>query len=229
MKKITALIIFAILSVPVFAQVRIGIKGGINFANITSTNNGETSSSNVLPSFNAGGYLDLPLAKNITLQPGLMLEGKGEKINYTNSTVNTDYTLKVNPIYLEIPVNLVGKLPLGENSYLLLGVGPYAAFGIAGKVKGDGTLLGVSASSTSDIKWDDDTPLNSGDKNQGYDKLKRFDYGANFMAGFELGNVMLTANYGLGLAKVPSGSDNDSNDKYKNRVFGISLGFLLGQ
>jgi hypothetical protein len=216
------------LATPALAQVRIGIKGGVNFANITFSDNGETSSNNVLPSFNAGAYLDLPLGEGIALQPGLMLEGKGEKINYSSSAVNTDYTIKVNPIYLEVPVNFVGKVPVGKEAHLLLGLGPYAAFGIAGRVKGDGTILGVSTSGSSDIKWDDDTPFNSGDKNQGYDKLKRFDYGANFMAGFELGNVTLTANYGLGLAKVPSGSNNSDDDKYKNRVFGISLGFLLG-
>ncbi len=65
---------FAILLISVFsysnlsAQVEIkpGIKGGLNFANLTNTNDGDISS-NGITSFHIGGTLSFKFAKFYTL------------------------------------------------------------------------------------------------------------------------------------------------------------------
>jgi hypothetical protein len=57
--------------------------------------------------------------------------------------------------------------------------------------------------------------------------MRRFDYGFNGTAGFELENVLIALNYGYGLAKLQSGSNNSKDNNNKHRVLGISIGFKL--
>ncbi|GAA4317343.1 hypothetical protein GCM10023143_29350 [Compostibacter hankyongensis] len=212
------------------SQARIGIRGGLNLANVTTDKDGNTDNSHLLPSFNAGVFADLPLADELALQPGILLNGKGSKVNIRSGALNTDMDIRMNPLYLEVPVNFVGKIPISADgdTRLLLGAGPYAAFGIGGNVRTKGTFLGGDVDEKSSIEWDDDTPFSNDDRNQGWNKLKRFDYGANLMAGFQFDNVGITANYGLGLANIHSGSDNDNSEwKSRNRVWSISLNYLF--
>jgi hypothetical protein len=46
--------------------------------------------------------------------------------------------------------------------------------------------------------------------------------------GAELSNFLIAAQYGIGFAKVNSGEDNSTDDKSKNRVFSVSVGYLFG-
>jgi hypothetical protein len=205
--------------------LQFGVKGGLNIANITISNAGDVDDNRSIPSFNVGGYVDLPLAPVFSLQAGLMVSGKGAK--YTSGDKSSDnwYEVKTNPIYLELPVNAVGKIPLGDQFKLIVGAGPYLAMGIAGKNSVEGKLLGASFSDDKNIEYGDDEPDNNGSQGQG--TFKRFDFGLNFLAGLELGHFTVNANYGLGLTNMNPGSENDEGDKYKNRVFSVSVGFLF--
>ena len=216
------------LSVAAMAQVRVGVKGGWNIANVTNTNSGGVDNSRALNSFHVGAIADFPLSEIISIQPGVFYTGKGTKIEDGEPDDAVYFKTTTNPRYIEIPVNFVGKIPVGQDTRLFLGVGPYAAFGVAGKNKYENTIAGVHSSGEDDIKWDDDTPLNSGDPNQGYDKYKRFDYGGNLLAGVEFGNFLLSAQYGMGFGKLYSGTDDGRDDKSKNRVWSFSVGYLFG-
>ncbi len=216
------------LSVAAMAQVRVGVKGGWNIANVTNTNSGGVDNSRALNSFHVGAIADFPLSEIISIQPGVFYTGKGTKIEDGEPDDAVYFKTTTNPRYIEIPVNFVGKIPVGQDTRLFLGVGPYAAFGVAGKNKYETTIAGVHSSGEDDIKWDDDTPLNSGDPNQGYDKYKRFDYGGNLLAGVEFGNFLLSAQYGMGFGKLYSGTDDGRDDKSKNRVWSFSVGYLFG-
>ena len=121
----------------------------------------------------------------------------------------------------------MGKLPLGENSSLFAGVGPYFSFGVAGKQKYEIVAAGVTTSGSSSIKWDDDTPF-SGDPNTAYNKLRRFDWGGNVQLGAELSNFIIAAQYGIGFNKIYSGQESSTDEKSKNRVFSVSVGYLFG-
>ncbi|AWO01623.1 hypothetical protein DLD77_07910 [Chitinophaga alhagiae] len=216
------------LSVAAMAQVRVGVKGGWNIANVTNTNSGGVDNNRSLNSFHVGAIADIPLSPVLSLQPGVFYTGKGSRLSEGDTDGSTYYKTTTNPQYIEIPVNFVGKIPVGEQAKVFLGVGPYAAFGVAGKNKWEASLAGVKTSGESNIKWDDDTPFNDGDQNRGYDKYKRFDYGGNFLAGVEFGNFLISAQYGLGFGKILSGADNSTDDKSKNRVWSFSVGYLLG-
>src|SRR6478609_11278975 len=151
MKKffISVLLILGV-STASFAQddthVGFGIKGGYNYANLSISNSGEVEDKNALSSFNVGGYFDLPLAPVMSLQAGLMISGKGAKFTYGNTNGPDWYTLQTKPIYLELPVNLVGKIPLDDNSNVFFGAGVYGAMGVGGKYKVNGEVLGINYS-----------------------------------------------------------------------------------
>jgi hypothetical protein len=100
--------------------------------------------------------------------------------------------------------------------------------GIAGKSKVETKILGATSNSTYDIKFNNDDPSTNQQEEAQYDRLKRFDYGVNLGAGFDLGRILLKANYGLGLAKINSTeTNNSSNDKDKYRTVSISVGIPL--
>jgi hypothetical protein len=230
MKKKFLLLSLAALSISFAAmsQARVGIKAGWNLSNITTDNDGNTKDSRSLSGFNVGAIVDLPLVpKILSFQPGVFYSTKGTKVDLT-TTATTNSKFTTNPSYIEIPLNFVAKLPVGPNARLFAGAGPYFAFGVAGKNKYENTIAGVTTSSSSKIKWDDDTPFNNGDPNQGFDKFKRFDWGGNVQVGAEISNFLIAAQYGIGFAKVRSGQDNSTDDKSKNRVFNVSVGYLFG-
>lgn len=203
------------------------IRGGVNFANISVTDNGRVDKANSFTSFHAGIGFDVPLSDYFSLQPGLIFTGKGAKTQLGRETDNFYYKATSNPMYLELPVNFVGKIPVGEYSKFFIGAGPYAAAGIAGKNKVEINTLGVVSNSSKNIIYSNDNPTTSQEENYGYGKLKKFDYGVNVLAGIEFPKFSLGANYGYGMAKINSGSDNSANDKGKNRVISLSLGIKL--
>lgn len=233
-KKIILSITALAFSLGAMSQVRVGVKGGWNLSTITVDNDGSVDKDKSLSGFNIGVIADIPLVEDIlSFQPGVFYTTKGSKLtsgDKDNSTTNPYYKYTTSPQYIEIPLNFVGKIPLGENSRLFGGIGPYVAFGVAGKNKTSMTLAGVTTSTESNIKWDDDTPFNNDDPNRGLDKYKRFDIGGNIMVGAEVHNILIAAQYGLGFAKINSGSSSGdtNNEKNKNRVFSVSVGYLFG-
>ena len=198
------------------------LKGGVNFANISNKSSGDVDDAKSLTTFHVGGIADLPIGDMFSFQTGLLLTGKGAKQEnfLDNDNRNDNYVkAKFNPLYLEIPANLVLKFGNGNGSGFFLGAGPYAAFGIAGKSKVETKILGNSSTSEENIEFKDDDDDNT-------TNIKRFDYGVNFLAGVELNRFIIGANYGLGLGKINANEDND-NDKNKYRTLSLSVGFKL--
>lgn len=189
------------------------IKGGVSFSNISTQKDGSYSDANTLTTFNAGVLADVPLADILSLQPGIVLTGKGSKASASSLGVGVTNTF--NPLYIEVPVNVVVKLPLGGDSRVFLGAGPYGAIGIGGKSKYTIGSENFENYSDHNIKF--------GDSNS--DDLKSFDFGLNGLAGIEVSRLILGVNYGLGLSKIsPNQNDNNANDRNKYRVFSINAG-----
>lgn len=218
------------ISLGAMAQVRVGVKGGWNLSTITVNNSGDVDNDKSLSGFNIGVIADMPLVpKILSFQPGVFYTTKGAKlVSGDKDDASSLYTrVSTRPSYIEVPLNFIGKIPVGENARLFAGVGPYFAFGVAGKNKIEYRLNGVTTSSESNIKWDDDTPFNDDDPNQGLNKYKRFDWGGNLQIGAEISNVIISAQYGLGFNKINSGGEDGNNDKNKNRVFSVNVGYLF--
>lgn len=229
MKKLLVLILFFFVLKNVNAQKNYTIlRGGVNLANVSVTDNGRIEEANMLTSFQAGIIGNLHVAPFISLQPGLLVTGKGSKTQSGDASSANYFKATSNPIYIEIPFNLIFKGPIGVDTKFFAGAGPYLGIGIAGKNKTEGKIFGTSFSSEKNIEWSNDDPstLNT-EEGAGFGIMKRFDYGLNGTAGIETKNIVLSANYGLGLAKLQSGSNSSENNNNKHRVLSFTIGFKL--
>jgi hypothetical protein len=203
------------------------LRGGMNFANVTITNDGEIDRNNVLTSFQVGIIGDIRLLPGLFFQPGIVFTGKGSKTESGDPASNTWYRATSNPYYIEVPATFVLKTPTGPVKFFA-GTGPYIAIGVGGKNTVDGKFVGSSFHSEQSIEWSNDDPstLNY-EEGAGYGILKRFDYGFNFTGGLQFAKAVLSVNYGLGLAKLQSGSNSQADDKNKHRVVSILVGIKL--
>lgn len=193
------------------AQTGFGLKAGVNFPSYSYGSSDELSDTKSTVNFHVTGYLDARLAPGFYIQPGVSLQGKGAK--FAEATImGTTYDVSQNTMWLDVPVNFVGKFPAGAGN-IFLGAGPYVGFGLSGKNKlnsqdGDGDF---SSTTLNEFSFGKD------------ETLKGTDFGINFLAGFKLGNgLLLNANYGLGLTNI-AGAKNLS-DEIKNRGFSVGIG-----
>lgn len=151
-----------------------------------------------------------------------MYTGKGTKSEFGNPGEVGYYKATTNPMYLEMPLQFVGKLPLTKGMRVIVGAGGYGALGILGKNKTEAKILTGTVYSNRKINFDDNSV------NQvGYPNIKRFDYGLNGLAGLEFTRFTLSANYGHGLAKIVPGTSDNTNDRGKHRVISFTFGLIL--
>src|SRR4249920_798814 len=145
MKKYVLLILpslFALINV--YAQKSsVILRGGLNLANISVTDGGKVDDAKALTSFQAGFIGDIGLCQFVSLQPGLLITGKGSKTQSGEPTDANYFKATTNPIYLEVPLNLVFKFGPNDGPNFFAGAGPYLAIGIAGKNKTEGKFLGT--------------------------------------------------------------------------------------
>jgi Outer membrane protein beta-barrel domain len=197
-------------------SVSFGLRGGINFQNISGKDvNGNKLSSDMLTGYNFGINAEFPLAPQFYFQPGLLFSQKGAKNLQPTPGETAFSTIKIS--YVELPLNLVFKPALGQG-HMLLGFGPYVALGVAGNAN-------VGSGQDMDIKFQN-TVADSDPNNVVY--IRPVDAGANMLAGYEFRNkVSFQLNVQLGLVKINADYDKIANDETiaKNTGFGLSLGY----
>ncbi len=187
------------------AQTEYGLKAGVNLGEYTHSP-GQT----VNTSFYVTGYADLSVAPNFSIQPGISLQGKGNKYQAKYGT-STNVETTRNVMSIEIPVNAVYYIPTGESGKFFLGAGPYIGFNVSGRDKISGKVDAYSGSQDRKLKL-------SGDNKD----LNVIDAGANFLGGYKFSNgFLLNAGYNLGLTNIAAGS----NKIVSNRVWQFGVGF----
>ena len=194
------------------AQTGFGLKAGVTLPSYNYGSSDNLSDSKSTTNFYITGYLNGNINQNFAIQPGISLQGKGAKIAEARFG-NETYELTQNTMWLEVPVNFVGKLPIG-GAELQLGAGPYVGFGLSGKNKFNriGDNGDVSSNTLDEFKFGKD------------ETLKGVDFGANITAGVKLMNgFLINANYGLGLTNIAG--DKSLSDDIKNRVLSFGIGF----
>ena len=224
--KMRLILFCSALTLTVLTNAQSGrIQAGINLANISVTDNGRVDDANTLNSFNVGIIGDFHLGSLLYLQPGILFTGKGSEVEKGTQGSNAYFKQTFNPYYIEVPANLVIKASLGSNRFFA-GAGPYLGIGVAGKAKTERTVFGVTTKTESDIEFSNDDPTTfNQEEGTGLGVIKRFDYGLNGTAGLETKSLVLSVNYGLGLAKLQSGTTNSQDNNNKHRVWSFSLGF----
>ncbi|MBA4410447.1 MAG: hypothetical protein C0397_13620 [Odoribacter sp.] len=225
-KGISLFFLILLLSVTTqsLAQVKFGVRAGLNLANMAVK---DFDDNKMRTGFHIGGIVEYSLVESIGIEAGLLLSEKGVKYESTESEMGITVSAKgsASPLYLEIPVNAMYKYNL-ENGKILLFAGPYFGYGIAGKIKSEftasGLPSGVTLGSFGFENTSEDIKFGTSDDSD----IKATDFGLNIGAGFEIKNLQIRAQYGLGLNNLDPDSDSDFDTK--NRVIGFSLGYMFG-
>ncbi len=205
--KMIALFAFLAASVNTLtAQTRFGLKAGFNLADVEAEPDPDPDTK-MLPTFQLGVIADIQVSKYMTIQPGLLLSGKG--FRYKFDFLGEDITATSNPFYFQIPVNL-----MFQNNQVYFGAGPYVGLGIIGNSKAKGGGESVSE----DLSFG-----NSNDDNYG-----PLDFGLNLEAGVKLsGSFRLGLGYGLGFANVLPEYYRAPDSSVRHRVLQINLVYML--
>lgn len=175
--------------------ISIGVKGGITRSDIS---NSGTDGRN---GFNAGATVDINLPASFGIFSGLEVITKGAKFK--------DADLKVNPMYLQLPVRLGYRMKLLPGLRAHFGFGPYFAQGIGGKIKGN-----INGERIDEKVFD-----NSFDK---------FDWGLGAEVGVTLiGRIQVRTGYDFGLKNVAKHGLINNGDKTRNRSFYLSAGLII--
>jgi len=211
MKKGISLFSLLLLFVTVqsFAQVKFGVKAGLNLSNMTEKDDAHTYSNNykMKTGFHLGVTAEFPVSEFFSFEPALLYSIKG----YMDKDIDYKATASVN--YFEIPMNAIYKINL-VGTKMLISAGPYVGFALSGKYKG--TEHGIDFDESINIGNDEDN-----------DDIKALDYGLNIGVGAEIKQITVSIQYGLGLANL----SNYTEEGYRssNKVIGISVGYKFGK
>lgn len=216
MKKFALFIIVLSLlfSISAGAQKRIGLIGGLNFSDMTSSDDIDFESKTA---FGFGCLIDLKLSEKFNLQ----VEPMYLKKSVNKPEMENDPAGRIRYAYLELPVFL--KAEFGENVKPYVLFGPIISYLLSGKMEID--ALGVT--------FEGDTKSIS----------KSIDIGAGFGAGisYPMGNfsLFIEGRYTFGLTDFNKGGDIDleynvmsqtvniDDTENKHRGFQIFAGFTL--
>ncbi len=144
MKRVLFLALCIVLTASLQAQIRFGVKGGLNLASI-STSDAPGVSYSMKADFNGGVLVSIPIAGRFSLQPEAVYSGQGSAIKV--DSISGKYNLQ----FINVPVLIKYHLISG----LSVETGPQFGLLIGAKVKQDG---GASTDikdqlKTSDFGW----------------------------------------------------------------------------
>ena len=120
MKKLVLTMLFGLIALAGYSQVRWDVQLGMNFSNMTKADDAK-----MLPGFKVGLGMDYAFTDVWSLKSGLMFESKGYKVDEE----------KARPIYMQIPVMAAWKANITDDIKFVVNAGPYFAVGLGGKYK----------------------------------------------------------------------------------------------
>lgn len=200
MKKFVLTVLFGMVALAGFSQMRWNIRGGMNFSSLTRDDNADA-----LIGFNAGVGLDYAFTDRWSLQSGVMFSSKGYKHG----------EFKARPIYLEFPVMGAIKMPVAERVKFVVNAGLYFAAGLVGQydICYRPDLSGESCPCAKELIFDDGI-------------FRRFDVGAQYGIGVELADhylIHLTGQNGF----ITPYDEGYEGVKSKNMTFTIGVGYMF--
>ena len=212
-------LIFCFISAITFAQTKpsFGVKAGLSYAglqgdavkslgNLLDFSNGRITTGNRTGYF-AGGYINLPISKNILIEPGLYYTQKGYELKGALNIKGLDFLganakSQLQSQYLDIP--LLIKADLGG---LQLFAGPQFSYLMNANLHTTAGALGFNL-------------LNN--NTDATAQFNRWDAGVTAGIGYQFINGLnLSASYDYGLSKI----DVNKNLNAYNRGLKVGIGF----
>ena len=184
-----------------FAQ-QFGIKAGMNVSSLSTDSQLSDQGSKI--GFNAGLFMNAPIAENFSIQPELLYSQMGDKYNQTIG--GTTYARSRHIDYVTLPV----MFQYNATPAFYLEAGP--EFGVMVNAKNKYTNESAN-----------NTIAESGDYK---DQLNSFNFGIGLGAGYYFTpQIGVTARYVAGLTDINSSDNNGSDSSVKNNVFQVGLAY----
>jgi len=224
------------------AQVRIGLKAGLNMAQIAFSDDILNAWENedtlfgleyrLLPTFHVGIQAEFDFTPKLGIGIGLQMSGKGYRsggelsIKFPTKK-DLDYSLKSTPIYVQAPVSLYFR------SYnFFAAVGGYVGLGMSGKYNTKAKEDDVEITDEFELEFTDKyDPILEDNPAANYSPL---DFGASVELGYELSRFRFSASYQFGLSNTFSKEFAEVNKDLgfdvqgRHRVIGVSVAYLFG-
>jgi hypothetical protein len=211
---------FMIGVVKVNAQMKYGINAGVNYSTLkgqamSSFNNIVDLSNGVITTqpkigFHAGGFVEMPLGANISLQPGVYYSQKGYMLKGNLTPDKFDFLgvtarAQLQSHYIDIPVLVKAEVAKGLQVF----AGPQVSYLVKSNLKMDAGLLGFSLVNTNlDVT----------------NQFNKADFAVTGGASYTFDNgFSINAAYDHGLSRL----DRNSNLKSYNRTFKVGVGFTF--
>ncbi|AZI31837.1 porin family protein [Kaistella carnis] len=191
-----------------FAQ-QFGVKGGMNVSSLSDDATLSDQESKI--GFNAGVFMNAPLAENFSIQPEVLYNDLGSKVTRSTeilgNTYSADYSRNLG--YISVPVMFQYNATPG----FYLEAGPQFGFLVSAKDKFKNSTNGST----------DNATIVALDK----DNFNTFDFGIGLGAGYYFTpNLGLTARYTAGLSDIIKDNPGDS---VKNNVFQVGLAYKFSK
>ncbi|MBK9983675.1 MAG: PorT family protein [Saprospiraceae bacterium] len=205
MKNISTLLGLFLLTACPFnngnSQVRLGLKTGLNLANLNADEELDIDTK-ILPALMIGGIVAIPLSEKFGILTGVEYQGKGA-INREEDDVKAILN------YIQIPLGIQFK-----NRHLFCSVGPYVAYAFSGKNVNGSDSYKYSFGSTEDDDFSQ------------FDYGGNIELGYEFGD-----HVRVSASYSLGLANgVPKDQREDYDGaSAENTVIGFAISYLFSK
>lgn len=195
MKRILLTMLLAIVCSAGFAQLSFNGKIGLNLSSYIGDG---SDGAKFKPGVRVGLGMEYAFNDLVALQPSLFFSQKGAVYDSGNVGVgnlaSASDEVKVNQLYLEIPVNVQFRFDVADNIDLLFATGPYLACGVGGKIRNE-VNVNVGGFGGSDTR-----KINTfGDDGSG---MNRFDAGWGVGIGLDINRILVGLDTQFGFCEL---------------------------
>ncbi|MCG8410450.1 MAG: PorT family protein [Bacteroidales bacterium] len=178
-----------------------GIKAGMNLSIMQFKKDSKKQKENFeqTAGYNVGVTMNYPLTHMFSIETNLFFDTKGTR--YTFVGYESDFFLKIQTYYLDLPVYAKLNKYVGNNVKIYGLIGPYVGIGLSGKIK-------AKDHGSIDVDWG----------NEEYDDdFRRFDWGLSMGFGIQVDNIQLGLYYDIGFQNIaPDPSDDRITTEIRN-------------
>ena len=224
--KIVVLLVFIFASTQSFAQIKFGVKAGMNLNDVAFDlkDLDNEAFTKIRLGYVVGGIVDYKINDNISIQSGINYSSKGTSVDIdkAHEVTNSKGYIRLHFNYLEIPIQANYKFDFGLEVF----AGGYLSFGINGKddfdfeyTYDDGTKIenkGVYKYRffLGELSHEDYMEINTPPLSSMRVPYNMLDYGLNLGVGYKVWHILFNAQYsfGLGNLQVSSMEIYDSYD-----------------
>jgi hypothetical protein len=211
-----AAIMLLFVAVTASAQVKVGVKAGVNSASVGEVQINEYAVGlDDKLGFHAGVMLQYTASNNWGVETGLYYSLQGGKDKELER--DEQYEVTATAHYLQLPVQAIYKFKLATDLQLYPAVGVYFAYGMGGKLKGSGEAM-EDRSGPFNLTYDGD--FFNDDRN-------KFDLGMALGLNLQYKRYLFGVSYDYGFLKLNKNPIQYEDDNTRTENLKVSLGIFF--